>query len=152
MKLTGTIGLQGDYGTLTGKGKIVLADMPVEAYGDAISALQTFHAALVTAQLTATNIAQCKPAYNDEVSGIEPAADVNIDRKLVALWHTTTDSTSRKITISGVPATSSGITLETMGERLNAVGRGALAGALESVYGLTADTVIVDQGYVIQSK
>lgn len=152
MKLTGTIGLQGDYGTKTGKGKIVLAEMGVEAYGDAITKMQAFHAALVAAQLTATNIAQCKPSYNDEISGIEPAANVNIDRKLIALYHTTTDSTVRKLTISGVPATSTGISLETEGERLNATGRGALAAAIEAAYGLAVDTVIIDQGYVVQGK
>lgn len=152
MKLTGTIGVQGDFGTKTGKGKIVLEGMAVEAYTDAITKLQAFHAALKAAQLTATNIAQCKPAYNDEISGIEPAANVNIDRKLVALYHTTTVSTVRKVTISGVPAVSTGITLETEGERLNATGRGALAAAIEAAYGLSADTVIIDQGYIVQGK
>lgn len=152
MKVDGHIGLLGDIGTVTGKAKLSVPGMSVEDYSTVIGKLQAFHAALVVAALTETAIAQCKPTYNDEISGTAPGTGVNVDRKLIVLWHTTTDSTTRKMTISGVPATSANITKEQEGERLNITGRGVLAGLLETVYGLSADTVIVDQGYVVQGK
>lgn len=152
MKVDGNITLQGDIGTKTGKAKLAVPGMSVEDYASVIGKLQAYHAALVAAQLTETSIGGCKPTYNDEVSAVAPGTGVNVDRKLIVLWHTTTDSTQRTSTISGVPAVSTGITQEQEGERLNITGRGAMAAALEAVYGLSADTVIVDQGYVIQSK
>lgn len=152
MKADGNIGLQGDFGTIKGRGKLSVPGMQVVAYGDAISALQTYHAALVSAQLTGTNIAQCAVTYNDEISGLEPLNNINIDRKMIVLWHTTTNSTTRKQTISGVPATSTSITPESGGERLNQTGRGLMAAALEAVYGLGAGTVIVEEGYLVQAK
>ena len=154
MKVTGIIGCVGDYGNPddTGFAKMTLHGLGAEAHGDIETKLTAFHAALVTAQLTGTNKGELFVHYANEASALKPANDINIDRKMVVRWRTTTSSDVHRFTISGVPATSTGVSLVAAGERINITGKGALAGALETLYGETEDTVIILSGIVLQPK
>jgi hypothetical protein len=154
MKVSGIIGCVGDYGNPddTGFAKMSLHGLSDQAHGDLETKLTAFHAALVTAQLTGTNKGELFTHYANEASALKPGTSCNIDRKMVVRWRTTTSSDVHRFTISGVPATSTGITLVAAGERINVTGKAALAGALETLYGLDASTVIILSGVVLQPK
>lgn len=152
MKVNGNIQLTGDYGNPSGSGlaKLNVGDMIVEAYTDVQTKLNSFFAAIVAAQLTGCTKGDVSCTFISESASTPPAANINIDRKLVGTWRTTSDSTRRRYNISGVPAASTGISMEAAGERINATGKAALAAALEGVYGLGAGDVIVLTGKVLQ--
>ena len=154
MKVNGSIGLVGDYGNPDGSGyaKMALYGLEDTARTTNLTRLTAFHAALVTGQLTGTNIGESAVNYGDEAFSGKPAADINIDRKLVCRWRTTTDSSVKRITISGVPVGGTGTELVDAGERITLAGKGALEAALEAAYNLTADTCIVLSGIVLQPK
>jgi hypothetical protein len=152
MRINATIGCVGDYGNPDGTGysRMTLAEIAETDQTAARTKLNTFHAALVTAQLTATVKADGAVTYNSETYVAKPDNDVNIDRKLVVRWRTLTDSSVHRLTIPGVPLESTGIEMVDSGERLNAVGKAALETAIEAMYGLSADTVVVLGGVVLQ--
>jgi hypothetical protein len=154
MKVSGIIGCVGDYGNPddTGFAKMSLHGLTDQAHGDLETKLTAFHAALVTAQLTGTNKGELFTHYANEASALKPGTSCNIDRKLTVRWRTTTSSDVHRFTIPGVPATSTGITLVAAGERINATGKAALAGALETMYGLDENTVVILSGVVLQPK
>ncbi len=154
MEARGFAQLIGDYGNPSGSGltKLNLPDMPVEAYGDTQTKVSTFAAAVKTAQLTACNVGDIVSAQTSESLAAKPAANVNIDRKLVVTWRTKNDNSIRRITIPGVPATSTGISMTDNGERINSTGRTALEAALNAAYGIEApDGAVVLTGKVLQS-
>lgn len=157
METRGRCIIVGDYGNPkgTGAGQLVCEDIPYGAteVGDAQTAMATYHAALVTAQLTATVFGDCSVAVKSENFPAKPAADVNVDRILQVTWRTKSDSSVHRQTIGGLPATSTGIDKLPEGERLNETGKAAIASALASLYKVVApDEVIVLSGVVFQKR
>lgn len=150
----GQIQVKGDFGNPSGTGiaGIELYRLADEAHADVETKLAAFHAALVTGQFTSTVACDTGVNYVSPNYQPKPGADVNIDRKLVVTWRKKTDTAIRRLTIPGVPATSTAITNTDAGERINDVGRAALQTALEAAYGLTAGDVIVLTGVVLQPK
>lgn len=145
----------GDYGNPSGTGSAIMAleDLPYSSneVGTAQTAVQTFHAALVTADLTAAVLGDLAVSVVSESFPAKPEADVNVDRVLIYTWRTKQDSTIHRNTIHGVPATSTGIDKLPQGERLNETGKTALAAALTALYEIVApNEVIVLQGKVLQ--
>lgn len=153
-EVNGQIQVKGDYGNPSGTGVagIELYGLVDEAHASVETKLTTFHGALVTAQFT--NTVKCDLATNYVVPDykVKPGANVNVDRKIVCTWRKKTETAVRRITIPGVPATSTAISLTDAGERINDTGRAALQAAIEAAYGLTAGDVIVLTGVVIQPK
>jgi len=152
MECNGYIQAQCDFGNPSGSGlaAIHLPGMEVEAYTTVQSKLGAFHAAIKSAQLTASNAGDLGNTYISESAAARPDASVNTDRRLVASYRVTGDNRVRRVTIPGVPTTSTGISAEDAGERLNATGKAALAAALEAAYGLTAGDVVILSGKVTQ--
>jgi hypothetical protein len=153
-EVNGQIQAKGDYGNPSGTGVagIELYGLKDEAHATVKGKLSTLHAALVTAQFTATVACDIGVNYVDPDYKVKPGADVNIDRKIVCTWRKKTETAIRRLTIPGVPATSTAISLTDAGERINDVGRTALQSALEAAYDLTAGDVIVLTGVVLQPK
>lgn len=154
MSVLGNIQAKGDFGNPAGTGlaKIQVGGLPDEVHATLETRLSAFHGALVTAQLTATNVGECSVTYGDDASASKPAADVNVDRKLVVTWNRESDATIHRLTISGVPATSTSIGLQDVGERINDAGRTALAAAINTLYALTPADAVVLTGKVIQKS
>ena len=156
MKARGTAQLIGDNGNPTGSGltKIVLEDMTPEDYTSQQTKINVFIAAITTAQLTGCNKGDVTTAQKSESLATKPDLGINIDRQLVVTWRKKNDSSVHRLTIPGVPASSTGISLTDAGERINNVGRAALEGALNSAYGLTVETdgAVVLTGKVIQKR
>lgn len=152
MSVQGNITLVGDYGNPSGTGfaKLVLPELPDEAHATLEAREETFHAALVTAQLTGTAQGEVGVTYGDDSTATAPGASINIDRKLVVTWGQESDNTPRRMTISGVPVSSTGLSMEAAGERLNATGKAALASALNAMYAIS--DAVVFQGKVIQKS
>jgi hypothetical protein len=150
----GQIQCKGDFGNPSGTGlaSISVYDLVDEVHADVKTKLTTFHAALVTAQFTAT--VKCDTAVNfvDPDYKVKPGADVNVDRRISVTWRKKTETAIRRLTIPGVPTTSTAISDTDAGERINDTGRTALQAALEALYDLTAGDVIVLSGIVTQKK
>ena len=147
----GYIQVKGDAGNPTGSGlsKMTLPRMSDEAHATIEGRLKTYHGALVTAQLTATNLGEVGVTYGDGASADKPEAGVNVDRKMVVTWNRTSDSTTRRHTIPGVPATGTGFDVQDAGERINDTGRSALASAMNAAYGYS--DIVILTGKVLQS-
>jgi len=155
MDVKATINVIGDYGNPAGTGlaQMKFNGLPYSAneVTDAQTACQAFQAALITAQLTSTVIGDIGVTVLSENLNSKPGADVNIDRRCEYTWRTKQDSSIRRGTVHGVPATSTGVDKLPQGERLNDVGKAALAAALAAFYEIVLpDEVIVLQGKVLQ--
>ena len=152
MSVTGFVQAKGDFGNPSGTGiaKIQVSGLPDEAHATLETRLSAFHSALVTAQLTATNAGECSVTYGNDSSASKPGADVNVDRKIIVTWNRASDATIHRLTVSGVPSTSTSISPQDAGERINDAGRTALAAAINTVYALTPADAIVLTGKVIQ--
>jgi hypothetical protein len=137
MKVTGTIILQGDYGSPTGAAKLVLPNLPIEAYGDTQTKLSAFAAAIKAAGLTSCNVGDLISSQKSESSGLRPDDSVNVKEKLYYGWRTEDDSRVRRGTISGVPKDATIWEEGSNGDELNAASKTALEAALNSAYGLT---------------
>lgn len=150
----GNIQVKGDFGNPSGSGisNIEVYGLPDEAHATLETRLGAFHAALVTAQLTSTVKCDTSVKYVAPDYKAKPGASVNIDRKITCTWRKKTETATRRITIDGVPSTSTAIDATDAGERINDTGRAALAAAIETLYGLTAGDVIVMTGIVTQPK
>jgi hypothetical protein len=150
----GQIQCKGDAGNPSGTGlaNMSVYDLTDAAHADIKTKLVTFHAALVTAQLTET--VQCDTAVNyvDPDYKVKPGTGVNIDRRISCTWRKKTETAVRRLTIPGVPVTSTAITKTDAGERINDVGRTALQAALLALYGGEAGDIIVLSGIVTQKK
>jgi hypothetical protein len=149
-QVTGYIQVKGDAGNPNGSGlsKMSLPRMDDEAHADIEARLKTYHAALKTAQFTATNIGEVGVTYGDGSSALKPGASVNTDRKMVTTWNRTSDSAIRRHTIPGVPASGTGFELQDAGERINDTGRTALAAAMNAAYGY--DDIVILTGKILQ--
>lgn len=146
----------GDYGNPSGTGlaEMRFTDLPYGAndVATAQTALATFHAAMIAAALVATAQGDIGITLVSENFPDKPGADVNVDRRLEYSWRTKSDSSIKRGTLHGVPATSSGIDKLPQGERLNDTGKTALATALEALYAIDHATnpVIILSGKVLQ--
>ena len=150
----GQIQVKGDFGNPSGTGiaGIEVYGLTDEAHGTVETKLATFHAALVTAQLTSTVKCDVGVNYVNPDYKNKPGTGVNIDRKIVCTWRKKTETAIRRITIPGLPTTSTAIEEADAGERINDTGRTALGSAIEALYGLDAGDVIVLTGVVLQPK
>jgi hypothetical protein len=153
-EVNGQIQVKGDFGNPSGSGiaGIEVYGLPDEAHGTLETRLGAFHAALVTAQLTST--VKCDVGVNYVAPNYvaKPGNSVNVDRKITCTWRLKTATAIRRITIPGLPASSTGVSETDAGERINDTGRTALAGALETLYDSGADTIVVITGVVTQPK
>ncbi len=154
---TMVIGVTGDFGNPNGTGvsKIVASRIwpsTVKALSDSVTLATAFHAALKTAQLTATNQGDLSQTAKSPATPDKPEASVNVDRILKIDWREKSASSLHTISIPGVPVVSTGLDKLAEGERLNDVGKAAAAAALETYYDLTADTIVILSGVVIQKK
>jgi hypothetical protein len=151
------IGCRGDFGNPSGSGlsKITLSDIwPGENVDLTAKSpdMVAFHAALVTAQLTATTVGSRSVTATMPANPAKPGADVNIDREIVCTWRLATSNKTRQLTVPGVPLTSTSIEKIDNGERLSDTGKAALATALEGAFGLSAGDVVVLYGKVLQKS
>jgi hypothetical protein len=152
-KQTANIGCVGDFGNPSGTGISSVA-VPFDAVtlADAVTDASAFFAAIKAAQLTACNQSDLGLTFVSAALADKPAADVNVDRVLLATWREKSVAAIHRISIPGVPVSSTGISNEAAGERLNDTGKAALAAAIEAITGITAGTVVVLQGKVFQKK
>lgn len=113
-----------------------------------------FHAAMVSAQLTAGNMGDVVSNYRLPAFADKPAAGVNIDRVVVCQWRQKSASKVYEITIDGVPLSSTSLEEKDEGERLNDAGKAAMAAAIDAMYDFTADEdkSVVLSGVVYQKK
>lgn len=153
-EVNGQVQVKGDYGNPSGTGVsgIEVYGLVDEEHATAKGKLETFHASLKTAQLTDT--VACDIAVNIVSPNyqVKPNNNVNIDRKIVCTWRKKTETAIRRLTIPGVPATSTAISLTDAGERINDTGRTALQSAIEALYGLGEGEAVVLTGVVLQPK
>jgi hypothetical protein len=154
---TVTLGVRGDYGNPNGTG-ISRAVFSRVRPGTALSATEmatmggAFHAAMVAAQLTGTTLGDLMLATKSPGVSAKPDDNVNVDRVLVCEWRTKTESSVHTFTYPGVPTSSTGISEMPEGERLNEVGKTAVAAAIETFYNITEGEVVVLGGKVIQKS
>jgi hypothetical protein len=80
----------------------------------------------------------------------KPGASINVDRVLICEWRTKTNSSVHTFTYPGVPTTSTGVDKLNEGDRLNEVGKAAVAAAIETFYDITEGEVVVLSGKVLQ--
>lgn len=153
IKKIATIGCRGDFGNPSGTG-ITSLQTQFDAEDDeaAYTALAAFFSALKTAQLTGCNQGDLTASWTSALFPAKPAAGVNVDRILLATWRLKEDVAIHRLTIPGVPETSTAITDMPEGERLNDTGKAALAAAIEAVGGYEAGDVIVLQGKIFVKK
>jgi hypothetical protein len=154
---TVTLGVRGDYGNPKGTGMSKAVFSRVRP-GVALSATElatiggALHAAMVAAQLTGTTLGDLMLASKSPGVSAKPDDNINIDRVLVCEWRTKTDSSVHTFTYPGVPTSSTGISELPEGERLNEVGKTAVAAALETFYNITEGEVVVLAGKVLQKS
>jgi len=147
----------GDSGNPSGTGlaKIVLAniwpgvDTNITAKAPDMT---TFHAALVTAQLTSTVVGDKALTSKMPFAATKPGVSCNVDRQLLVEWRTKTDSTPHSFTVPGVPKTSTNLELVDNGERLTEAGKAVVATAIEAVFSLSENSVVVKSGIVLQKR
>lgn len=153
MDKVASVSCVGDFGNPSGTGiSGVQVTFSSDTPATAITEVSTFFAAIKTAQLTACNQSDLALQYKSPALNTKPGASVNVDRVLLATWRLKTDSAIHRITIPGVPETSTGISDMPEGERLNETGKLALASAIETCGGFAEDSVVVLQGKVFQKK
>lgn len=153
-EVNGQIQVKGDFGNPSGSGiaGIEVYGLPDLDHATLETRLAEFHAALVTAQLTSTVACDRAVNYIDPDYQAKPGASVNVDRKITCTWRKKDSTAIRRSTFPGVPIVSTAIDETDAGERINDVGRTALAAAIEALYGFTAGDVIVITGVVTQPK
>jgi len=149
------ITVKGDSGNPSGTGlaKIILANIWAgedASITDKSADMATFHAALVTANLTSTVIGDKAITGKSPMAAAKPGVGCNVDRQLVVDWRLKTSSTPHSFTVPGVPTSSTNLELVDNGERLTEAGKTAVASAIEGVFGFTAGDVVVTSGKVIQ--
>lgn len=149
----GTIALVGDFGNPQGTGRASVS-IPFAGSTNALgkAALDTFFTAIETAQLTGCNQSDVFVNFVNPQFADKPGTSTNVDRVLVATWREKSSTTVHRVSIPGVPASSTGISDEAAGERLNDVGKTALATAIQVCIGAAADSIVVLQGKVFQKK
>lgn len=153
--MKGTVQLVGDYGNPagTGIGKLVVDNLESVDAATGLTAMDTFADSLVTGLFTECNIGDVSVVVYTTQFQDKPAGTpkVNIDRQLVVHFRKKTDSTIRKLTISGIAEDSTVLEEADHGERLTAAGKLTLAGYLDTLFGWTAEAVVL-YGKVLQKQ
>lgn len=143
--MKGTVQLVGDFGNPagTGIGKLVVDNLESLDAATALTDMDTFADSLVTGDFTECNVGDVSVVVYTTQFQDKPAAAVNIDRQLICHFRKKTDSTIRKLTISGISEASTVLEDADAGERLTAAGKLTLAGYLDTLFGWTAEAVVL---------
>lgn len=156
MSAKGVIQVKGDFGNPSGSGKArtVLYDLPETDDKDTLtSRLEAFHDALVTANIVQSNRSNIGVTYNSDAAASKPGTNINIDRKVEVTWRKTGENAVHKTTLSGAHTIAGGaFELQDAGERMTEDAKAAMAAALQALYGLDPDTVVVEVAKVIQGS
>lgn len=149
--MKGIVQLRGDYGNPYGTGvaKLVVDDLESLDAATALTDMDTFADALVTGDFTDANVGDVSVTVKTTQFATMPGASVNVDRQLVVHYRKKTDDSVRKLTISGIGTAGTIIEKVDKGERLNATGRATLEGYLDTLFGWTAEAVVL-YGKVLQ--
>ena len=151
--MKGTVQLVGDYGNPagTGIGKLVVDNLESADAATGLTDMDTFADSLVTGNFTECNVGDVSVVVYTTQFQDKPAADVNIDRQLVCHFRKKSDSTIRKLTISGIADDAAVLEAADQGERLTAAGKLTLAGYLDTLFGWTSEAVVL-YGKVLQKQ
>jgi len=151
--MKGTVQLVGDYGNPagTGIGKLVVDNMESADAATGLTDIDTFCDSLVTGLFTACAVGDVSIVTYTTQFKDKPATAVNIDRQLIVHFRKKSDSTIRKLTISGIAEDSTVLEAADVGERLTAAGKLTLAGYLDILFGWTTEAVVL-YGKVLQKQ
>ncbi|MCK5600629.1 hypothetical protein KAR91_02100 [Candidatus Pacearchaeota archaeon] len=143
--MKGTVQVRGDYGNPsgTGLGKIVVDNLESATAALGLTDMDTFVDSLVTGNFTECNVGDVSVTTYTTQFTTKPAAGVNIDSQLVVHFRKKTDSTIRKLTISGIAETSTVLEAADAGKRLTEAGKTALEGYLDTLFGWTTEAVVL---------
>lgn len=143
--MKGSVQLRGDYGNPsgTGLGKLVVDNLESADAATALTAMDTFVDSLVTGNFTECNVGDVSVTVYTTQFTVKPAADVNIDSQLVVHFRKKTDSTIRKLTISGIAEDSTVLEATDAGKRLTDAGKTTLEGYLDILFGWTTEAVVL---------
>lgn len=151
--MKGTVQLVGDHGNPagTGIGKLVVDNLESTTAAIGLTDMDTFADSLVTGNFTACNVGDVSVVVYTTQFQAKPATDTNIDRQLICHFRKKTDSTIRKLTISGIAEGAAVLEFTDAGERLTAAGKTTLAGYLDTLFGWTTEAVVL-YGKVLQKQ
>lgn len=150
-----TINHKADFGNPngTGNGKIVLRNIANAAtFQAAINKGYDFHDNLSSNGIVGTNLGNIAAGFKYENTPATPPTTSNVDEKCLIVWKEASMDEPTQFTLSGVNPGSTWATLEADGLRLNQAGRGAVAAAIEDLYGFTADSVTVFEGIFLRAS
>lgn len=151
--MKGTVQLRGDYGNPAGTGiaKLVVDNLEDATVALALVSMDTFADSLKTGLFTGCNVGDTSVVDYAVQFVAKPASSINIDRQLVVHFRKKTDSTIRKLTISGIADDSTVLEAAAVGERLTDAGKTTLEGYLDTLFGWTAEAVVL-YGKVLQKQ
>ena len=151
--MRGIVQLRGDFGNPKGTGYAKMRVDKLES-ADAETALtdmDTFADSLKSGGFTDCNVGNTKVTIFSGQNAAKPAANVNVDAELVVIFRKGTEEQTRKMTIPGIDPTSALLEEDSAGLRLTTAGAATLAGYIDTLFGWTAQAVIVSGKCIVKS-
>ncbi len=151
--MKGVVQLRGDVGNPKGTGyaKLTVDNLESADVATALTDMDTFADSLVTGGFTECNVGTTGVTDYAPQVAVKPAADVNVDSQLVVLFRRGSEITTRKLTISGIDPASALLESTSAGRRLTTAGQATLAGYLDTLFGWTAEAVIIEGKHLIKA-
>lgn len=151
--MKGSVQLRGDFGNPSGSGiaKLVVDNLESLDVATALVAMDTFADNLVLGGFTECNVGDVSVTDKTVQYADAPGAAVNVDAQLFCTFRKKTDSTTRRLTISGVDPASALLENATEGKRLTAAGKATLEGYLDTLFGWTDEAVVITGKLIIKA-
>ena len=144
--MTGKTLLRGDFGNPTGSGYALLTVENLESADAATgaAAMDAFADNLVLGGFTECNVADTKVTITVPQVAAKPAASVSVDDQLVVMFKDGTKAEKpRRLTITGIDPDSALLIEGDSGKRLSDAGKTTLAGYIDTLFGWTAQAVVL---------
>lgn len=151
--MKGTVQLRGDFGNPRGTGyaKLVVYNLESADAASALTDMDTFADSLKTGGFTDCNVGNTTVTVFSGQNAAKPGTSVNVDSQLLVTFRKGTEEQIRKMTISGMDPSSALLQEADGGLRLTLAGQTTLAGYIDTLFGWTAQAVIVEGKLLIKS-
>lgn len=151
--MKGRVQIRGDFGNPKGTGyaKLSVDNLESADAATALTDMDTFVDSLKTGGFTDCNVGNTTVTVFSGQLAAKPGASVNVDSQLVVLFRKGTEEQVRRLTISGIDEASALLENTSAGKRLTTAGATTLAGYIDTLFGWTAQAVIIEGKHLIKS-
>lgn len=151
--MKGTTQVRGDIGNPRGTGyaKVVVDNLESADAATGLTDMDAFVDSLVTGGFTDCNVGNTTVTVFAGINAAKPGTGVNVDSQLVCTFRKGTEQQVRKLTISGIDPDSILLEDTSAGRRLTTAGQTTLAGYIDTLFGWTAQAVVIEGKHLIKA-